>query len=133
MALRSYVLRNGCAVLAEYAIEQTLEPLRYRILLFSTNWNINSEKEKIQLAIESQVDGIILKPIYTKAKHFNNLPVPVVLVSQTFNNSISWVDIDNKECLWITATYRLFIEWKYKASKVQKPMSGTFDMPSRQV
>lgn len=78
-------------------IEQTLESLGYRILLFSTNWNIDSEKEKIQLAIESQVDGIILKPTSTKAKHFNNLPVPVVLVSQTYNNSISWVDIDNKE------------------------------------
>lgn len=93
-------------------IEDALEAQGYSMLLFSTNWNIESEKKKIQLALQSQVDGIILKPISTKTNHFKHLPVPTVLVSQTYSSDSNWVDIDNKKA-GILATEHL-IKCGYK-------------------
>lgn len=86
-------------------IEESLEANGYHMLLFSTNWNTKVEKEKIQLALQNQVDGIILKPTSTKANHFCNLPVPTVLVSQTYGKNTSWVDIDNVKSGYIATEH----------------------------
>ncbi len=78
-----------------HTIEEELEAMDYHMLLFSTDWNSEIEKQKIQLALSNQVDGIIIKPVSTKSINFDNLPVPVVLASQTYTDKYSWIDIDN--------------------------------------
>ncbi len=93
-------------------IEEALEKLGYHMLLFSTDWNLKSEKEKIQLALSNQVDGIIIKPATHDVKHIEKLDVPVVLVSQTYHGNISSVDIDNKKVAYDATKYLLELGYK---------------------
>ena len=76
-------------------LEHALEAAGYHMLLFNTDWNTDIEKDKILLAQANQVDGIILKPISTTKRFKKFLSVPTVLISQEYDDSISWVDIDN--------------------------------------
>lgn len=76
-------------------LEHALESAGYHMLLFNTDWNTDSEKDKILLAQANQVDGIILKPVSTTKRFKRLLSVPTVLISQEYDDSISWIDIDN--------------------------------------
>lgn len=76
-------------------LEEALESAGYHMLLFNTRWDTEIEKNKIQLAQANQVDGIIIKPVSTNSQFKKLLSVPTVLISQEYDDSLSWIDIDN--------------------------------------
>lgn len=93
-------------------IEQTLEARGYHMILFSTNWNVEEERQKIQLALANQVDGIIIKPVSSREKHLEKVPVPLVFVSQTHKNNSNWVDIDNKKISYEATEHLIKCDYK---------------------
>ena len=93
-------------------MEESMEKQGYHMLLFSTNWDIKSEKEKIRLAMSNQVDGIIIKPSTHDVRHIEKLDLPVVMVSQTHTGNMSCVDIDNQKAAYDATQYLIDLGYK---------------------
>lgn len=93
-------------------LEEALESVNYHMLLFNTDWDTESEQSKISLAQANQVDGIILKPIYSNNKFKKYLKVPTVLISQEYDDSLSWVDIDNFQAGYLAAKHLINCGYK---------------------
>lgn len=88
-------ISNGFFSTITLYLEEALESAGYHMLLFNTGWDTEVEKNKILLAQANQVDGIILKPISTNPKFKQAITAPTVLISQEYDDSLSWIDIDN--------------------------------------
>ncbi|MDO4615488.1 MAG: LacI family DNA-binding transcriptional regulator [Lachnospiraceae bacterium] len=87
------------------AIEAELSAKGYRTLLFNTHWDPAVERRMLIAAQAQRVDGIILKPSLNSVDFMKDISTPTVLVSHTFGDDLSYVDIENEKAGFMAAEY----------------------------
>ena len=87
------------------AAEVELASKHYNVLLFSSNWDPEVEREKILLAQSLRVDGIILNPSTDELPFTEPAAIPTILVNHTSKGNISYVDIDNEASSFMAIEY----------------------------
>lgn len=94
------------------AAEVELASKHYNLLLFSSNWDSEIEREKILLAQSLRVDGIILNPSTDIDTFTKSIHTPTILVNHTSSGDISYVDIDNEASSYIAIKYLIKCGYK---------------------
>lgn len=97
---------------AAQAIEKELSARNYSTLLFNTEWDPNVERKKLIAAQARSVDGIILKPSLNTVDFMKDIYTPTVLVSHTFGEKMSYVDIDNELAGYMAAEHLIKCGYK---------------------
>ncbi len=105
------------------AAEVELASKHYNVLLFSSNWDPEMEREKILLAQSLRVDGIILNPSTDKLPFTEPAAIPTILVNHTSKGNISYVDIDNEASSFMAIEYLIKCGYKRIAFMGGYPVS----------
>lgn len=87
------------------AIETELSDRNYNTLLFNTGWDPAIERKKLLAAQARRVDGIILKPSLNEVDFMKDIYTPTILVSHTYGEHMSYVDIENESAGYMATEY----------------------------
>lgn len=85
--------------------EKTLMQHGYVSLLCNTNYDLQTEKNIVNHAINRGVDGLIIRPVSNDLDYLFNLDIPIMLVSYTYHGALSFVDIENEEAGFIATKH----------------------------
>ncbi|MGE4454728.1 MAG: LacI family DNA-binding transcriptional regulator [Sphaerochaeta sp.] len=82
------------------AMERSLGPLGYSLIITSSNDSVAQEKKKLQILIERNVDGIVVMPAGSEGQHFLSKAlsgIPLVLVDRRIKGlMVDTVETDNR-------------------------------------
>lgn len=113
------------------AAEVELSAKQYNVLLFSSNWDPEIEREKILLAQSMRVDGIILNPSTDNVTFTKGVHTPTILVNHTAPGNISFVDIDNEDSSYMATEYLIKCGYRRIAFMGGFPVSRMVELRQR--
>lgn len=68
----------------------------YTMLLCNTGYDVEQERKKLAYVGQRRVDGLLVRPCRDEVESVVQLGLPTVLVSQSYDGPLSYIDIENE-------------------------------------